>query len=478
MKPRHAVPILFAATVCLWTALAVPSAAKTVVSPKGRNITITVPIDAVGIDRKTAHEWKDSMESVWNAAFNSNENPFKGCFNLKLVVDIDHHDWNYPAQPGRHMIFGSHGASRNQAQGTIAYNGNPYRSSADGNFDEVFGDGSHSRHLAHEVGHLLGLPDEYKVVSTSPRRTEPLEGRRNTLMADGGRIDQALLTRLVNRLRNDSHNIPDGVWSEVFLYDVTVKGEKSGSETVQGMEGEFSFSYAYTARYLRVPVTVEHNCGSGDIKLDGPTDRAPHAGSATLDFYQYRDSLTRKIKVPTGRGTPFSLKDDAPYVYENLIEPCGFDVSMGSLRAEIALTGYVPGSPGELALFGMDSRLPNGEDRLNNLIAARHREQCNKSKHHHSNVSAGDGLSNASARREGHVQFYSEPTEVAGVGLYPPSLNLRGNIGALGDSADARKLVRGEPFSVSSGRRTYEGADARGSVKAATSVTVTFSRAR
>lgn len=296
MKPSHAIAVLVAAAVCLWSAPTVPSVAKTGVSIKGRNITITVPIDAIGADRRTVREWKRAAESIWNDAFNANDNPFKGCFNLKLVVDIEGHDYSYPAQPGRHLIFVSHGASRNQAPGPIAYNGNPYHSSADGNFDEVFGDGSHAKHLAHEVGHLLGLPDEYKVVGTSPRRTEPLDGRKNTLMADGGRIDPALMKRLVDRLRNETHNIPDGEWREAFLYDVTVIGEKSGSEIVQRMEGEFAFSYAYTARYPRVPVTVEHECGTGDIKIDGPSEREPHPGSGSLDRYTWRDSLTGKAQ--------------------------------------------------------------------------------------------------------------------------------------------------------------------------------------
>jgi len=438
MKPHYAIPVLFAATVCLWTALAVSSAAKTGVSIRGRNITITVPIDAVGIDRKTAREWKGSMESTWNAAFNSNENPFKNCFNLKLVVDIDHHDWSYPAQPGRHMIFDSHGASRNQSRGTIAYNGNPYKSSADGNFDEKFGDGSHSKHLAHEVGHLLGLPDEYTVVSTNPRRTRPLPGRENTLMADGGRIDEALLKRLVDRLRIETHNIPDGVWREVFHYDVMVKGEKSGSETVQRMEGEFAFSYAYSARYPRVPVTVELNCGSGDIKIGGPTDREPHPGTASLDSYVWRDSLTGKTQVPTG-GNIFSLKSDGrPPVYENTIPACGFDVAMGGLGAQIVgLHGYISGSPGGGATFGMGSRVPTGEDRHDARIKARHREECNKSKYHISNVGGFDTLNDS------------------------PRASLRASASA-----------------PSSGPRTYEGADAGGRAKAATSMTVTFSRVR
>ena len=69
------------------------------------------------------------------------------------------------------------------------------------------------------------------------------------------------------------------------FYDVTVTAEKSGSETVQRMEGEFAFSYAYSALYQRVPVTVEHNCGTGDIKIDGPTDREPHPGNGSLERY-------------------------------------------------------------------------------------------------------------------------------------------------------------------------------------------------
>jgi len=267
---------------------------------------------------------------------------------------------------------------------------------------------------------------------------------------------------------------------EVFLYDVLVTGEKSGSETVQRMEGEFAFSYAYSARYPRVPVTVERTCGTDDIKISGPTDNDPHLGSATLNSYVWRDSLTSKIQVPTGGGRAFSLKGDgrAP-VFENTIPACGFDVAMGGLGAQIALSGYIPGSPGDGATLSMHSLVRPGEDRHRALIQARHKEECNKSKHHISNVGVFDGLAYASARGEGSAQFYKKPTEVAGVELDPPLLNLPGIIGTRdGDSAEARKLARGDSFSVSSGRRTYEGADNQGSVKAATSVTVTFSRAR
>jgi hypothetical protein len=162
-------------------------------------------------------------------------------------------------------------------------------------------------------------------------------------------------------------------------------------------------------------------------------------------------------------------------VFENTIPACGFNVAIGGLGAQIALSGYIPGSPGGRATLSMHSLVRPGEDRHGALIQVRHKEECNKSKHHISNVGVFDGLAYASARGEGIVQFYNKPTEVAGVELDPPLLNLRGIIGTRdGDSAQARKLARGESFSVASGPRTYEGADAQGSVAAATSVTVTF----
>jgi len=204
-----------------------PVAGQTKVAIDGTDITITVPIDGVGIDKKTAAEWKHGAESLWNAAFNAADNPFKGCLTLKLVVDVQAHDFSYPAQPGRHMIFQTHGTTSNQASGTIAANGDPFKTSADGNFDESFGNPDKaknedpyapddstkktdkSNYVAHEVGHLIGLGDEYTVTGSNPRTTKPLPGRENTLMADGGRIDAALLKQLLKRLKDETHQMPD-----------------------------------------------------------------------------------------------------------------------------------------------------------------------------------------------------------------------------------------------------------------------------
>jgi hypothetical protein len=261
---------------------------------------------------------------------------------------------------------------------------------------------------------------------------------------------------------------------EVFLYDVVVNGSKSGTETVRDMDGKgrsFSFDYAYSAHYPRVPVTIEHNC-SGDIRIDGPTDRDPHPGSAQFDHYHWSNSITRTIRIPIGGGRAFSI-DGPRGVFEDKIVTCSFDVAIGGLRAQIELNGFIPGSPGGRAMLVVHSLVPADDNRIEALIGARHNAECDKDTPSHASVF--DGLPYAPARDEEIAQFYNKPTEVAGVVLEPPLLNLPGIIGTRdGDSAEARKLARGESFSVASGPRTHEGADAQGRFSAATSVTVTF----
>jgi hypothetical protein len=42
---------------------------QTHVDAKGRNITITVPIDAAGLNQDTAKIWRESAERAWNDDF-------------------------------------------------------------------------------------------------------------------------------------------------------------------------------------------------------------------------------------------------------------------------------------------------------------------------------------------------------------------------------------------------------------------------
>lgn len=156
---------------------------------------------------------------------------------------------------------------------------------------------------------------------------------------------------------------------EVFLYDVLVTGEKSGSETVQGMGGEFAFSYAYTARYPRVPVTVECDAG-GRIIIRGPTHIDPHPGSATLDRYKWRSSLAVKTEVLPTDGNIFSLKDDGRARVFKDADECGFDVAIGGLGVQIQLRGFIPAPPGGGATLNVHGLVRPDEDRHRALIRA------------------------------------------------------------------------------------------------------------
>jgi len=186
------------------------------VKNEGRDITITVPIDAAWADKDTAKLWKKSAENYWNDAFKE-LNPYKGCLNLHLKLDIEpvgDYREDRPVgpppkeRPGRHMVFAIGQVSEDTPHGGIVHT-DPYKEATNGVFDPMFNDPTKKNAVAHEIGHLLGLPDEYTEVSKHPRKTKPLPGRENTLMADGGRIDNVLIKALVSRIRKVTDKVRD-----------------------------------------------------------------------------------------------------------------------------------------------------------------------------------------------------------------------------------------------------------------------------
>src|SRR5437867_1200394 len=212
MKSHYLVVMVAVIALSSAPAVSIRSAeAQTKVSaPHGRDITITVPIDAAGADNATAKFWKVSAQIYWNSAFNDPAvNLYKGCFTLMVNVDVQPVPLNAKERPDRHMIFATGKAPTDVAHGGFPDTVDPYKIAKNGYFDPVFNDPYKAIHVAHEVGHLMGLPDEYKTVSEHPRKTEPLPGRQHTLMADGGRIDPQLITELVDRIRKATHNVPD-----------------------------------------------------------------------------------------------------------------------------------------------------------------------------------------------------------------------------------------------------------------------------
>jgi len=178
-------------------------AQATSVSVKADVVTITVNIDVPGVSKKDAKAWKADAESVWKEAFG--RLPYK-CFKLQLVVNVTPQSEDFEARPDHHLIFKTDGVNGMvlKPRGDTTF---PYENATDGAWGDLPAAG-----FAHEVGHLMGLGDDYTEVSKNPRVTKPLPGRQHTLMADGGPVDKALVDRLGAVLRK-AGKLPSSCWT-------------------------------------------------------------------------------------------------------------------------------------------------------------------------------------------------------------------------------------------------------------------------
>ncbi len=212
--------LAFYLAVAMAVSLECDAAAQTTAQVDGTRIKITVPIDVVGLQGETSYIggkgyeslasiWERAAESLWNQAFR--EFKYRGCFTLELDVIIHPFaagdsiavkaDGRYvgsipgpgvKTHPGHHRIYllphsllGTNvtivpGAKTPQADVTTPYN------------QVVQGGWSDSSFVAaHEVGHLMGLGDDYT-------EEGPLPGREGTFMAGDSpyRIDHQLISRI------------------------------------------------------------------------------------------------------------------------------------------------------------------------------------------------------------------------------------------------------------------------------------------
>lgn len=166
----------------------------------GDVVTITVPIDCAGCKGKTgpdgaplAKYWEKAAEQAWNQGFAA----YGYCshYTFKLDVQIHAKDENFAGKDGDHRIETSTGNPNGRLvppPGFEQHSASAYDQDFDGAWDtELPANG-----IAHEVGHLLGLGDDYQVVGTNPRVTRPKPGRENSMMADGGPVDQTNIDRI------------------------------------------------------------------------------------------------------------------------------------------------------------------------------------------------------------------------------------------------------------------------------------------
>ncbi len=183
---------------------AAPAAANTTVTVKGDVVTITVPIDCAGCKGQKgpdgsdlAKYWEKTAEKTWNDAFA--KYPYCSKYKFELDVKIHPKGADFKGKKGDHRIQVSTGNPNGRLippPGFEGHSSGAYNQDFDGAWDaELPANG-----VAHEVGHLIGLGDDYVVTSTSPRRTEPKPGRANSMMADGGPVDKALIDGIGQQL--------------------------------------------------------------------------------------------------------------------------------------------------------------------------------------------------------------------------------------------------------------------------------------
>jgi hypothetical protein len=182
------------------------------VSKDGFVITITVPIDLHGAQGRSFHSpgtsggfgaqglasiWESGAEGVWNAGLEGYQ--FRGCYTFKIDVEIaiippgqagspdHHHVWLMWTSYRSHVYRGT-GSERG------VDNSLPFQGSAEG----FWGTGN-SVEIAHEVGHILGLGDDYTDVVNSEGEvvgSEPKPGREGTLLDSGSSVDQEIVDRI------------------------------------------------------------------------------------------------------------------------------------------------------------------------------------------------------------------------------------------------------------------------------------------
>jgi len=194
------------------------AAGGTVVTVNGSTVTITVRINLCCLhDAVERAIWQPlalaeiaRAQAMWNAGLANFQ--ARGCYNIRIVFDIrflnrSSRDAAPPWENGYHRItvdFDQPGNSNVFDQGS----GDPNTDSTTAYQEQLSGDWYFTsmtpRTWAHEIGHLMGLGDDYyhrnsmRRINAGARPYTPLPGRAGTLLGDGDAIDQNLADRLAD----------------------------------------------------------------------------------------------------------------------------------------------------------------------------------------------------------------------------------------------------------------------------------------
>lgn len=211
--------------------LATPTAyGKTRVSASGDVVTITVPIDVqlVGHDPVTDSDrtYFDQLEKLTDKFWwgdKLRELRYRDCLRFELVLDINLLPDSPEAVPrdGAHQI--EWWLDDPNVRSTVIDPGtsDPTEDAPTAFRDSLTGQWGYMniRDFNHELGHLLGLGDDY----TGYPDSTPLPGRDGTMMDGGSTVDQALMDRIGKVIEEGGIELPecDEVWEGEVRYAIT-----------------------------------------------------------------------------------------------------------------------------------------------------------------------------------------------------------------------------------------------------------------
>jgi len=209
--------------------------ARNQIQKDGFTVTIVVPVDIRGLGGRTfrnartgerrsgervAEMWEQGAEEIWNLGFSNHT--FRGCYTFVLDIQMQALGEGDSGNPNNHQVQFKNTlfvAPNVRARVTTPGGRPAAHADVDTAFEQSLA-GLWGRNdnliTAHEVGHLLGLADDYTTARGSDGVVSftPLSGRAGTLMARGTIVDEELVKR-VGELVADHEELPPcilGVW--------------------------------------------------------------------------------------------------------------------------------------------------------------------------------------------------------------------------------------------------------------------------
>ncbi len=270
--PVNSRALLLAGLVALAAAALAPAAeAKTTVSIEGTVVTITVPLDFLGLpedggrvvlpDTGEGHNYagwlEEQGEAIWNEAFA--EHRYGDCLTFRLDVEIypvsradlrGHHGINFdPHIPDDAHVYDPATEDHNEDTSSA------FTDSLTGDFGLIDG-----QTFAHELGHLMGLGDDY-VRDENGNIDGVVKGRdEGTLMhgSETPEITQAIVDR-IGKLVGEVHDLPE-CWRGTM--------EARGSYATTSPEGDLRCTYAWSADFRVVVDEAGSAGGDGSAAID------------------------------------------------------------------------------------------------------------------------------------------------------------------------------------------------------------------